>query len=1750
MLEAYINRSDLSSDEITKNGQFLLYRSLNTRRLVGFFGSGISAAYGLPSWRDMVTELASAAIREANKIKADLDHQQKQLMVVLEDQREAIKSEPTSDPELYTAVLQLSENLLKKIGKQAVFNETVKQLVQDDTSYAQNSLRRRIACLSVLRGKEEKESNNYPNARQFYSVALLDDLRRLFEEAPGPEKEFFSVIFEAAKNLTEDAPEVLPHDRGLDEQEGWRRRVLPADRRSFFAVVTAAAHCAPDVQSREKVKFALERAIERAEAASHDDVNSVCQNGDLTDARHIRTSIDPLDTLITEFGIRRCLTTNYDLELERYLESLDYPFGSFVPGSATNSSKGEASTKSTKKERSRRGRLARSMSFVPDRPDELIEFAAGTSEIHMDVLHLHGRATGSDTMVITEEDYQEYYFRETNRRQLVADSLSLIFGSNPILFAGIGLKEGDFLSPLRRFVSSRGDVRDRPIFALMEAAVDPQARRNQILTYYIRYGVYVFHFGLPQDGGGIGESWSELRSLGREKQRLEKLKKVFDKPEIRRDDGGVIEVRASRASSFWNELLKEFLDCKNVPKALTKEDSKKEVFNQWLSELDTYPADSDERDPFFETFFYWSAFIRLDKEALRYLLLKTLKYYNPTGLEEDNVSQPLFVNATVSECEMDKQCEEACRSASDFLERLSEKIISIALLEKVKSLGASSRTWWADWQKEPKGRMPNLLNVHGNTTAPRAYVRHIHNSALLEREGVANPVREEEKHAAQLETLLVCFRSGDFSKKEEEKDAPDASQQAREFRNDLKLALKRSEALKVPMLMTVYAKAGVGSGRLVNEFVNEGRFWKEQLEADIGDSLFINTAFSEEFNSVFDLIIQFLGKLVSDNPEPTLDEIMPRARYKLFGERLDKLAESTFEQRSKVESLTSLFKKDEQQNPKRHLIIFSHFDLLVNRRGLPFSGVLEEFFWIYNQCAYKWKKGKGVRLPLDLVFIGAKDKLREFETNILHRFYRRMLTDDQTVGMESSVGPMPEVDAKLTRFQTELSPLEYVDKQRFKTLIEELFRTEDAFNIGFQLPEKFASDRLDKSIESEKAFFNSNDENGLAESIFRAWENSNRSFYGLVLLVTCVRETFLEPKSRVNYIKFESLETWLAKVSHALSASRPSIGTHIVIDHVLSRYMSRGDNVNHSQWRIFESFFLLIVRHIAAVHLPVNCQVLAHAPDIRAFLKENRERLTALAESELMSLDGDFSVFSAEGCATGANLEFEEFVYRMLAAAFKTLERRCILLPVHPRRLLDGKGKRYCLHRHMFEYIERGHGTRVVRHSEVNFYDLNSYLAAPKDMITLDEHRYTFLNKLVQGLIDQARRLLDDRADNPSRVTETSSDVISACLRSAMGIVRTNFSLPILSRMHDLDKRHYGPHGVIFDHQHRIRQILEAAKDADGQNLYPLYDEEIAWLYHERTLLAYAQGNYFDAQPLAKQTNKIICRYAPGSRGSASRIMHSLNYYMILIERGRVGDAEIGLEALGIERKLNDGLAEYLRLGLLGRVFHLQGRFECANSNYKKSILGLEQLNRARAISYFSRLQAQLYTVTDRFPEAKASAQKSAASAERTRQIDLLHHCRVLEAVMYYSDDLQHDNLSPTMSIAKLDAAIAYAQRLGLFELQCRALFGKAQIVMTLGDTKAAGELVRDGLILALRHNMALLEAKGLVILGHVSLLRRDTEIGLNLVSQGQRKAERCKYQVLVERAQQLVTTAESGTLERLGGASGFKLSVHSYTGF
>jgi tetratricopeptide (TPR) repeat protein len=195
---------------------------------------------------------------------------------------------------------------------------------------------------------------------------------------------------------------------------------------------------------------------------------------------------------LLELPVRRFITTNYDLEIERAL-LLKKKFPHFLSDEELREVKIDKIIKLAE---------GKSFSQKQDNYDSLAKFPIARYEDNdYMVFHCHGRLDEINDCIITEEDYQRWYLKAVPEYLPFRQTLDLTLGSNPILIIGYGLADIDLMRWLRTITANRPEDKVRnPLFCInyiTESEFEKRWGKDRSLieaeadALYLRYGLHV-----------------------------------------------------------------------------------------------------------------------------------------------------------------------------------------------------------------------------------------------------------------------------------------------------------------------------------------------------------------------------------------------------------------------------------------------------------------------------------------------------------------------------------------------------------------------------------------------------------------------------------------------------------------------------------------------------------------------------------------------------------------------------------------------------------------------------------------------------------------------------------------------------------------------------------------------------------------------------------------------------------------------------------------------------------------------------------------------------------------------------------------------------------------------------------------------------------------------------------------------------------------------------------------------------------
>jgi tetratricopeptide (TPR) repeat protein len=695
----------LQLKDITDQGEFFLKRSLNIDRTVAFVGSGVSAAYGRVSWGELATlqiEGINAAfdpLFETDPNDPELRHV-KGFVDLLKSFQPRVRDE---DGDTITQAMQIAEQVWtmagpgllgalnarfsfkKRTGKAKAgddvptdgakrFREIIMQETHDETMHV-----KRILSWTFEGYKDDDSINAFvrdnirpPDLRRFPVNGKTREVHKIFARATGKDRLISSIatVAQELRGLPEAngrGPEQALHRSSrlaaefalqvanlLHELRAKSRMISPIH---YYAVGLAIDllrfACAGEQRDRLKtIRDALKENYESKEPISRQDV--------------IAPNDDPLLVVQRGLKIKRFVTTNYDLEIERMFEHLGF-------GRTHYSAQDELPEDEVERV-GNLGTRSREIVLQDKSGADFIDFAAGNGPYYAQVLHIHGRATRGDDVVITERDYQHAYVGEERRHVTAREGFEILFGGNPVVFLGLGLSEGDVMRPLREFAAD--NIRRNTSVVALKPATDSEAKRNAFtLGQYVRHRLYVLHYGIKTKVDGTPRDKDE-KDEPRDPSWLAPLNEFMDSLSNM--------IRYLTTDLPGQTADERQIDIDSLKAAIVK---KRNMLPDFLRD-ESFSSDGDQCTVTFEL-----KLLEIISE-----LLNSLAKVDPSTLPKGDYPKSIL---------------EILRRA---VARTKNAILTRALTARLRSIETQWQKWSGSWFATPEERLSDRWNNTGRTT--------------------------------------------------------------------------------------------------------------------------------------------------------------------------------------------------------------------------------------------------------------------------------------------------------------------------------------------------------------------------------------------------------------------------------------------------------------------------------------------------------------------------------------------------------------------------------------------------------------------------------------------------------------------------------------------------------------------------------------------------------------------------------------------------------------------------------------------------------------------------------------------------------------------------------------------------------------------------------------------------------------------------------------------------------------------------
>jgi tetratricopeptide (TPR) repeat protein len=357
-------------------------------------------------------------------------------------------------------------------------------------------------------------------------------------------------------------------------------------------------------------------------------------------------------------------------------------------------------------------------------------------------------------------------------------------------------------------------------------------------------------------------------------------------------------------------------------------------------------------------------------------------------------------------------------------------------------------------------------------------------------------------------------------------------------------------------------------------------------------------------------------------------------------------------------------------------------------------------------------------------------------------------------------------------------------------------------------------------------------------------------------------------------------------------------------------------------------------------------------------------------------------------------------------------------------------------------------------------------------------------------------------------------------LRAAIGVIRTLFSIGIVSRFDDLDGLDFQlpPKLGYFEHHRlvvrwmiRLAGTLQEKLEASGKLWPPFYRDELVWLYNECGVFSLTQGEIYDAHALLGMAAAINRRIEGAENGPMGRRL-ALNRCICQIERGRLDDAEEGFARIFASQREELLLREVAR-GYLGLVHHIKGRLDVAEQLYEEAIGALVAIDRFRPVSILQRHYGDMLRLVGRFGDAERVYRSAERAATAGGNMDLVHMAQVAMARLRFAQGIVDESTRRL-----LEEATAYANTMELPRLKAESLFARGEALLHSGETTLAGDFAVRALRIATLNGLALRKAAYSELMVRIYRARGDDHAADVLLAKTIKAARGQGYNVLMNR--------------------------------
>jgi SIR2-like domain len=459
---------------IERHAVSILSRALNIGRVTAFLGAGVSMSYGRIGWRALVETLTEKTLAACPMDETLKEYGKKyERITSLKPTLEALRSNEGARSDRYPMIFQVCAQLSDEITD--YYKET-----KNKNLYQLNFRRDAIYKTKNDVGHTERILRGVRRKKWYNNSANKDDIDKildLLQEIERSDPLFNFLFHEIRSNKKEGKKPNLIDNKNLPGffdlliAGNYGEKLLTHPTRRYLAGLYLS------LLTQDAQDIILKRAVTTL------DQNKGKKGHDRRREDAISLYRDPLRLLHERLKINRFLTTNYDREINLYLQSR------MGAGQELGDTGSVPSAN-----RQQMGSIREIVFQGEQNTGELIRFIAGEPGGQAGVVQLHGSVMTGD-IVVSETDYQKLYLKPGPDRDLIDNAIRFTFGANPLLFVGSNMSEDDLLRPLRQFMSTPSSFGEKVAIALIPGTAKENERTEEKISLLGRYGVYAIHFG-------------------------------------------------------------------------------------------------------------------------------------------------------------------------------------------------------------------------------------------------------------------------------------------------------------------------------------------------------------------------------------------------------------------------------------------------------------------------------------------------------------------------------------------------------------------------------------------------------------------------------------------------------------------------------------------------------------------------------------------------------------------------------------------------------------------------------------------------------------------------------------------------------------------------------------------------------------------------------------------------------------------------------------------------------------------------------------------------------------------------------------------------------------------------------------------------------------------------------------------------------------------------------------------------------